>query len=269
MERYRLKNIIIIILALVNVFLLGSLAMRGQAERSTRRQTEDQLVALFAADGITLDRGAISAEAPPTGRTLERDAALEQRAAAFLLESEVSASDQGGGIYAYRGSSGTALFRSNGSFDADLGASGTLTADDISAFCRKFSYSDPVFQVDETGSGTASAAQNCGSLPVFNCSVTFTFQEGLLTKVSGTLLPENGTAASPDREPLSAAAALTAFQKMRRESGAVVSAVTDLYPCYELQSSTAVSMSLVPAWCVVTDTAKYYVNCITGAVSSV
>lgn len=102
---------------------------------------------------------------------------------------------------------------------------------------------------------------------MFNCAVTFTLQAGRLTRVSGTLLPETGTAAVTDREPLSAAAALTAFQKMRRESGAVVSAVTEVYACYELQSSTAVSMSLAPAWCVVTDTAKYYVNCITGAVS--
>lgn len=250
----------------MNVFLLGSLAVRDQAERASRRQTEEQLIALFAADGMTLDRDAISDETPPAGRTLERDASLERRAAAFLLGGEVSVSDQGGGIYAYSGTAGTALFRSNGSFDANLSAGGMLDADDIAAFCQKFSYGEPVFQVDEDGSGTAAAIQHFGGLPVFNSTVTFTFRAGRLTRVSGTLLPESGAAAS-DREPLSAAAALTAFQKMRRESGAVVSAVTDLYPCYELQSSTAVSMSLAPAWCVVTDTAKYYVNCITGTVS--
>lgn len=251
----------------MNVFLLGSLAMRGQAEHAARRQTEEQLIALFAADGMTLDRGAISQETPPAGRTLERDASLEQRAAAFLLGSEVDSADQGGGIYAYSGSGGTVLFRSNGSFDADLGADGTLDTDGISSFCRKFSYGEPIFQLDEDGSGTATAIQRFSGLPVFNSTVTFTIRSGRLTKASGTLLPESGGTAAADQEPLSAAAALTAFQKMRRESGAVVSAVTDLYPCYELQSSTAVSMSLVPAWCVVTDTAKYYVNCITGTVS--
>ena len=52
------------------------------------------------------------------------------------------------------------------------------------------------------------------------------------------------------------------------QSGAVVTAVTDLYICYELQSTTATPMALVPAWCVSTDTADYYVNCYTGAVSS-
>ena len=48
----------------------------------------------------------------------------------------------------------------------------------------------------------------------------------------------------------------------------MVTAVTDLYLCYELQSTTATPMALVPAWCVSTDTADYYVNCYTGAVSS-
>lgn len=257
----------ILILVLLNAFLLFSLASREQAKRTDRRQTEEQLVALFAADGITLDRDAISAEAPPTGRTLERDTMLDRRAAAFFLGDDVRVEDQGGGIYSYSSAAGSALFRSNGSFDVELDEDSALEPDNAATFCRKFAYSEPVFQVDDTGGGTAAAIQQSGGLPVFNCSVTFTFQAGRLTRVSGTLLPETGATATAEREPLSAAAALTAFQKMRRESGAVVSAVTEVYACYELQSSTAVSMSLVPTWCVVTDTAKYYVNCITGAVS--
>lgn len=67
--------------------------------------------------------------------------------------------------------------------------------------------------------------------------------------------------------PLSALDALNAFLGTV-QSGAVVTAVTDLYLCYELQSTTATPMALVPAWCVSTDTADYYVNCYTGAVSS-
>ena len=51
------------------------------------------------------------------------------------------------------------------------------------------------------------------------------------------------------------------------KAGAVVTSVTDMYLCYELQSTSTAPMVLAPAWCVVTDTAKYYVNCFTGAVS--
>ena len=36
MDRYRLKNVIILILLLVNGFLLGSMAYRGTAARTAR-----------------------------------------------------------------------------------------------------------------------------------------------------------------------------------------------------------------------------------------
>ena len=46
-----------------------------------------------------------------------------------------------------------------------------------------------------------------------------------------------------------------------------MSSVSKVYLCYELQSSTANPMLLTPSWCIVTDTANFYVNCLTGAVS--
>ena len=49
MESSRLKNIIILILVLMDLFLLGSLASRRTAELSARRRGEEQLVELFAA----------------------------------------------------------------------------------------------------------------------------------------------------------------------------------------------------------------------------
>ena len=54
MDRYLLKNIIIIILVLVNGFLLGSLAMRQTSALAARRNAEAHITALFEADGITL-----------------------------------------------------------------------------------------------------------------------------------------------------------------------------------------------------------------------
>ena len=60
MDRCRLKNIIILILALLNGFLLFSLAQRRVSEQRAFRRTAEQMVALFAGDGMTLDPGAIS-----------------------------------------------------------------------------------------------------------------------------------------------------------------------------------------------------------------
>ena len=77
MDRYLLKNIIIIILVLVNGFLLGSLSMRYWSAAKAQDQMEEQLVALFASDGMELDPDIISQDAPPSSLSLSRD--LEDR----------------------------------------------------------------------------------------------------------------------------------------------------------------------------------------------
>lgn len=265
MDRFRLKNIIILILVLVNAFLLGSLAQRRGAEQDAFRRTAEQLVALFQEDGMTLDPRAISQDRPPDGVTLSRDTAQEERAAGFLLGKSLTASDQGGGIYHYAGAAGEAFFRSGGGFEA----SGRLSEDPedfCRDFCRMFACELPAPGLDETGGGVFSAACLYNGLPVFNASVTFTVTENVVTGVTGTLLPKTGSPASGE-EPLSAAGALVAFQRMRRESVVVASAVTDVRLCYELQSGGA-ALSLAPVWRIVTDTEDYYVNCYTGSVSA-
>ena len=266
MDRYHLKNIIILILTLVNLFLLGSLAQRRSAENATYQNTVQQITALFAAEGITLNVDSIPSELPPASRTLNRSIELDRKAAAYLLGDEVTQIDQGGGIFTYDGKNGGALFRANGNFDA----AGTLTAKNADSFCRsfcrEFGYSDPLYQLDEYGNGTAVATRLWNRLPIFNCTVTFTLVEDVVVSVSGTLLPDLSTEVEPSVPPLSALAALTAFQQTRKETGAVVTSISDIYLCYELQSPIAAPLSLTPAWCIDTNTAKYYVNAITGSV---
>ena len=267
MDRYLLKNIIIIILLLVNGFLLGSLVMRQTSERSARLQAEQHLTALFAADGITLEEDAISREDPPAPRALSTDAAQQRQAAVLLLGENLLHDDQGGAS-TYTGSEGVARFRAGGSFEIE----GKLSAADAQAvceeFCKTFSFDPPVFLLDETLSGTGTAVCRYEDLPVYNCVLTFTLNRGTLNRVSGTLLPAENTLLAEEREPLSGIAALTAFQKARRESGAVVSAVSDLYLCYELTPASTSGLTLTPSWCVVTDTSKYYVNASSGEVTS-
>ena len=94
MESYRLKNIIILILALLNVCLLGILAMRVNAEHASRREAQEQLVSLFASAGVRLDADLISHETPPSALTLTRDKAEEQSLAAYLLGGTPVRSDQ-------------------------------------------------------------------------------------------------------------------------------------------------------------------------------
>ena len=249
MESFRLKNIIILILALMNLCLLGLLGVRLTTGYSAQAEARQQMVQLFAAEGVSLDDGIIPGATPPAGLTLSRDPDEDEKLAGFLLGDELVMSDGGGGVTTYQSENGSAVFRSDGTFDVVIEQSGE-TADALCrAFCRAFHYEALAFSLDgEDG------------------SASFSISGGRVASVSGTHLPQAGQTANGNGA-LSALDALNAFLGTV-QSGAVVTAVTDLYLCYELQSTTATPMALVPAWCVSTDTADYYVNCYTGAVSS-
>lgn len=265
MERYRLKNIIILILALLNLCLLGILALRVSAELSSRRQAREQLVSLFAAAEMTLDADLISDETPPPSLTLTRDEAEEQAMAAYLLGGTPARTDQGGGLFSYTGEYGAAQFRSNGGFDAVCDRPLKDPETFFREFCKTYGYEDAAVSLED-GTGTVSAVQYYQDYPVVGCTVTFSLEDGVLKRAIGTHLPDSAAAAASDEAPLSALSALTALYNTIRE-GAVGTAVADVYLCYELQSTTTALMTLAPAWCVVTDTASYYVNCISGAVT--
>ena len=268
MDRYRLKNIIIIILLLLNVFLGASLVSRETAVRSARSRTVQQLTALFAEDDMELAPDAISPELPPSSLTFSRDPVLEQKAAAFFLGDGLKQDTRSDSIYtAYTSALGTAQFRSNGSFDISVMPSEESAETLCRSFCTAFGFDAPVFTLNQAGSGTAAAVYRYNGLPVYNCTVTFSIEAGRLRSVSGTLLPATASAVNSEQEALTAAAALITFQQYRKESGASASSVTGTHLCYELQSS-ATSLSIAPAWCVETDVAKYYVNCTTGTVRS-
>jgi len=270
LDRRLLKNIIILILLLVNVFLAGSLFYRKRAERDSWENSARQLSELFAADGIALDADLIPQDTPPAGIVLTRSKTGDSDLAASLLGRPLTQSSAAGGD-TYTSSRGSALFRDSGTFEA----AGTLCGDgtDADAFCRQvcedLSYGAPVLSLDDAGTGTATAAGVWNGMAVYNCTLSFSVDRGSVTAVSGRLLAgfRGGESSAESDEPLSALAALTAFQQTRRETSAVASEVTDIRLCYELQSSPA-AVSLVPAWCISTDAANYYVNCISGVVTA-
>lgn len=266
METSRLKNIIILTLALTNLFLLVSLARRVSAGYTARQRTEEYLVELFADNGVTLDRDAVSAKQPPSVLSLTRSTGEDQNFAAFLLGDDLSAQDEGGGIYTYQSDVGQAQFRSGGSFEVTA----QIRQEDMEAYlhrlCKTFGYGNLTLSLKD-GSGTAKAVQYCGGLPVANATVTFTVRDGVLSFIAGAHLPDTGIPMTGSGTPLSAVTALTVFLEARRTSGAVLSKVTDVSLCYELQSTAATPMTLTPAWVIETDTVNYYVNCMTGAVT--
>lgn len=264
METYRLKNIAIVILALLNGFLLLLLGYQYYQSQVAAAETERQLRTLFAgshlalAEDVDLRQGALR----PLGvrRHPEEEAAM----AALLLDGETQSTNQGGGIYSYENGCGAVQFRSVGLLGVDL----ARPVQDVEAFarefCDRFDYRELRLEL-EGQSGTASAVQYVDGVPIRGCSVTMTFDRGVLTAVSGAYVSlEEGAQAAGER--LSAVTALTRFLDYRGAEGIVCNRVEDLQCVYVLPSAASAQV-LLPAWQVVTDTYTYFVDCITGEIT--
>ena len=267
METFRLKNIVILILVLLNLFLLATLVMRESGEYTVSARLEAELQELFASSNVTLTAH-LPDEEPPASLSVSRDPDQERAMAARLLGESLTSYDDGGGVSRYETDQGQAVFYPSGNFSitGQLSASGKAE-DACGDFCRQYGYEDLTLNLDEDGSGSAQATLYQADLPVTNAAVSFLFLRGELISVSGVFIPAGSAAAAgSDESALSAATALTRFLAARRESGAVVSAVSEVSLCYQLGGYSS-SLSLVPAWCITTDTVNYYVNCSDGTVT--
>ena len=261
MERRRLKRIIILILVIFNGFLGLYLLRQRVVERAAAYRAEQTLLELFAADGVSLSPETIPRGGPPPVIRLSLDEETQDRAADFFLGPGWELSQQGS-VRQYAGADGgEARFHADGSFTA----TGLSLQGDPESLCREFrrnwSYAPP----DSIDDGEAVMTAQYGSLSVANCGAYFSFDGDVLREAFGTLLPPTGTSAGTPE--LDAMGALAIFQAKRRENRAVSTEIRRVSLCYSLQSADGDGLSLVPAWRVETDTASYYIDCVTGAMS--
>ncbi|MCR5826718.1 MAG: hypothetical protein K6G54_09135 [Oscillospiraceae bacterium] len=265
MKTSRLKNVVIAILALVNVFLLVLLAGRYAQERSVRLRTEEELIRLYTDAGVTLPAALIPRELPHLAAAEPaRDPSAESAFAETLLGA-CAEEDVGGGIYRYRGERGTCLFRSSGSLEAALERS----VGNRESFCGNLftanGYELLSSDVQPDGTGTVVAARMLPNGMVFNARLLLRFYRGSLISVTGSFVPavepgEGGTG-------MDGVTALVRFLDYSRGSGEVCTAVTEVRSGYLLQSTASAAQRLIPAWCITTDVNQYYVNMLTGEVT--
>jgi len=266
METKRLKNIIILILALLNVFLLVLLFHFRWQQAVSAHRLREQLYALYADSEVLLpDEKDLSLDqTPPFSLILQRDLSHEAEIAAYLLGEETEGFHQGGGIYTYDGERGTVYFRSNGSFDYAPDAQRVSPTSFCKEFCERFGYASTQTSLSSSF-GTFTACRIVDDTPVYNCTISFLFEDGALISLSGSCLSTAGSSPLAQKQ-FSATDALVKFLDYRKVSGVICNAVTGMKCVYEYQSATQAPM-LAAKWQISTDTYQYYVDCSTGAVN--
>lgn len=268
MEWPKLKNIILIILLLVNLFLL---AILGTQERNSARYQEQALadaVAVLERNGIQLDAEQLPKELGLTAMTVEREQASEGELAAALL-GECRVTYLGSGRYSYENASGTAEFRSGGnfsfSFTAPVQTTGAAGEEHhAKAVLEKIGFSPALAsRREENGQVILTWYQTWKGLSVFSCQATLVYENGCLQSIVGRRLMGTPQSDPGEGESITLPTALLRILNGVTDLGDICSRITAMTPGYVLNTASEESR-LIPVWYVNTDVGTYSLNALTG-----
>lgn len=276
MEWPKLKNIIILILLLVNGFLLVLVGTRYTESVQYERTALELTLVRLEARGIRVEADRLASAGDLAPLTVERDPDRELRMAQALLGGEtVQADNRGGGLYLYQNSSGAVSVRAGGELSAELTGGPNLSADGsperhAAGLLKKMGVDgSQIGATEEDGWTRVRFRQTRGGRPLFSCEVEFAYRDDTLRSVQGTLLAApDGTAERA--QSMTLPTALTRFSEEIAATGDVCSAIQSMEPGWR---GTVQPMSggvrFTPAWLITTDTARYYLDCATGALTRI
>lgn len=268
MEWRKVKNIIILVLLLVNGFLLILVGARRGGMRRYEQAALTQTIQVLANNGIQVEETGIASADGLSARSMERSAAEEERMVCALLGETVSGENRGGGLYIYQGGSGQVSFRGGGELTAVLGEDGRWRTDDpeshAAGLLRAMGVEAESVRAElEGGTGSVVFRQLWDGAPLFSCQVKFTYEGGRLKGLSGSLLAAAETEGE-EGQLLSLPTALLRFLDEVLDSGDVCSAILSMEPGYLTSQSFTSAVRLTPVWRISGNTADYYLDAVTG-----
>ena len=271
MELRKLEHIIIIILALLNVFLLALVVSDAAGDRNSRRETEALLTELLEKSGIAVGPEAELIQTAPAGRTIERDMEQEAQRMYGLLGEHIS-EDLGGSIWFYRSDLGQIIMRGTGEMDF-------LTEDEVRTRSRSpeaaakelFRRAGVELYAEDAVPDAENDVTLCcgwGGFPVYNAQLTFRFSGGRLGIVSGTLVFSRETAVS-ESPVMDSAGVLVRFVELVESEGLICSELKSLTPGYYMTVTVSGEGTLTPVCRLTTDTGDIYINAVNGRLETV
>ena len=116
MEGRKIKNIVIVILLLLNGFLLVLVGGRWAQDTQSRDTALNSAVQIIRNSGITLEDAVIPRETSAVDLVARREPEQERDLAARLLGGEVTTQARGGEVYRYENQRGWLQFHGTGEF---------------------------------------------------------------------------------------------------------------------------------------------------------
>ena len=259
MEWPKLKNIIILILLLLNGFLLVLVGMRYTESVQYERAALEQTLKVLEGQGIQADGAALAPAGELAPLTAERDLERELQLAQALLGQDTQAENRGGGLYLYRGVGGPG------------GRAGA--ADQRSGASRR---RPPAGHGNPGGADRRHPGGRVdpGAVPAELGRRAPVLLRGAVRLPGRTPANRPGhPAGRPGRGDGGVMALPTALMRFSEEiaaTGDVCSAIQSMEPGWRgTVQPLSGGVRLSPAWLVTTDTAQYYLDCATGALTRI
>lgn len=271
-EWRRLKSIIIFILLLVNGFLLVLVGIRRGEAQSYERKALERTIEVLREKGIAVEQDNLSDSGQLLPLSIERNLEQEARIASILLDEEVQAENRGGGLYLYRGVMGEVSIRAGGELSAVLTDNAhwqTGYPDNHAAALLKSLKLDARQIGGETAEDRTVVRfrQLWNGVPVFSCELEFIYEHGSLSTIHGTLLIA-GQTVQETGETLTLPTALMRFLDGVTAAGDVCSSIESMEAGYRAASHSASGgIRLTAVWLISSNTADYYLDGVTGALT--
>ena len=266
----KLKNIILVILALTNLSLLFLVAGPALQGRQRIDQAWEEAIRFLRNRGVQVEEGIVprSMDLPPL--KLERDLEREERSAAALLGGGVTAEARGGEVYRYFNDKGSVQFHSDGTISAQLESAAFPLGEDRRAGClalmERMELEGTI--LEEEGDELVFRQTWRGS-PLFTQQMTLVCRDGGLAEIAAGRQLVGRPQEDPERTTLSAATALIDFLNGAGAMGDVCNRIDAIQPGYVTTASLSGSTLLTPVWRITTDTGAYQLDAVTGAVTRV
>lgn len=276
MEWPKLKNIIILILLLVNGFLLVLVGTRYTESVQYERKALERTLQVLDERGIQVDAEKLAPAEDLAPLTIERELTQElQMARALLGGGELEAENQGGGLYRYWNDRGELTVRAGGELSAVLADSPDWMAEDLERHAAdlldRMGIDAQLLGIAQEEGRTLVRFRQCrNEIPLFSCEVEFAYDSGSrLRSVQGALLSVlDGTA--EQAQLLTLPTALTRFSEDITATGDVCSAIQAMEPGWRgTVQPLSGGVRLTPMWLITTDTAQYYLDCVTGGLTRI
>lgn len=270
MDKSKIKNFIIIILALVNVFLLAIVISGAREKQEADASRKEALENVLAEKGLTLNPDIALPENIPPLISLQRDMDDEYRSISALIGKSTPLV-QKGNSYFYDGPYGKATFSGTGEFNVSLEpgviSKGRNPVDAAKSVLKKMdlecSSIEPI--VEDDGSKT-TVTLHCSwdKTAIQDAIIKFDFNSEYLWLVKGTRpLDVKHSVQSSEDFPDSVTIIMN-FLEYISNTGYVCSEISDLRIEYSMNSTISGICVLKPVWCIETNSGSNYIDAQTG-----